>query len=707
MKRGAKKKDKPGGQMKGQGKRQSTIRKELMLEICILAALPIILLGTLTSFLIFSSTQDTLEMTMEQISDAAAGKVQAELEAIKNVAVETGCVARLSDDSLTKEEKQAIIDQRAKGHGYQRGNVLNLDGKSILDGVNYSDREYFKQAKAGKAWVSDPLISKKTGAMTVVVAAPIWQDGVSGGLVVGVVYFVPNETFLNDIVSEIQVSENGGAYMLNKQGTAIADQNMEVVASQRNTTEEAKTDDSLAALAALEGKMTGGETGFGQYTYNGVTKFLAYTPIEDTDGWSLAINAPMNDFMDSTFRAIVVTMALIMLTIVGAVVVALRVSKRIGDPVAKCTHRLELLAQGDLASPVPDVRSRNETKRLAEATSSITQTISGIIGDFEQGLSGVAHGDLTVSTSNADLYQGDYSALRTSLSDMLTRMNETIRQIGLSADQVALGSEQVAAGAQALSQGATEQASSVEELAATVTEVSVQIGDTSQNAEEARRKVDETETAMQECDRQMKDMVSAMDEISENSKQIGRIIKTIEDIAFQTNILALNAAVEAARAGEQGRGFAVVASEVRSLAQRSASAVKDIAMLIQESTERVGNGVSLANKAGETMQNMTSAVKSVQNIIDEIAHASDEQAKGISQVTIAVNEMDGVTQQNYQLVQQISSLAQSLENQASALRDAIGHFDIEQSSESGSLESLPYSGSPDNSVARITSGNQH
>ncbi len=595
MKRAAKKKEKSSGQMNGRRKRQSTIRKELMLAICILTAVSTILLGSLTSFLIFSSTKDTLEMTMEQISDAAADKVQAELDAIKNVAMETGCVARLSNDSVTKEDKQAIIDQRAKDHGYQRGNVLNLDGKSILDGVNYSDREYFKQAKAGKVWVSDPLVSKKTGAMTVVVAAPIWQGGVSGSLVTGVVYFVPKETFLNDIVSEIHVSENGSAYMLNNQGTVIADQGMDVVISQKNTSEEAKSDASLAGLAALEGKMTGGEVGFGQYAYNGVTKFLAYAPIQDSDGWSLAINAPMNDFMDSTFRAIFITMVLIVVTIVWAVVVALRVSKRIGEPVAKCTHRLELLAQGDLTSPVPEVRSRNETKRLAEATSSITRTISGIIVDFEQGLSGVAQGNLTVSTSNDALYQGDYTALRASLGNMLIRMNETMRQIGLSADQVALGSEQVAAGAQALSQGATEQASSVEELAATVTEVSTQIGDTSKNAEEARRKVDETGTMMRECDRQMKDMVSAMDEISENSKQIGRIIKTIEDIAFQTNILALNAAVEAARAGEAGKGFAVVADEVRNLAGKSAAASKDTATLIESAVQSVAKGTGIVD----------------------------------------------------------------------------------------------------------------
>ncbi|WP_312941512.1 methyl-accepting chemotaxis protein [Oscillibacter sp.] len=676
MKRAAKKKEKSSGQMNGRRKRQSTIRKELMLAICILTAVSTILLGSLTSFLIFSSTKDTLEMTMEQISDAAADKVQAELDAIKNVAMETGCVARLSNDSVTKEDKQAIIDQRAKDHGYQRGNVLNLDGKSILDGVNYSDREYFKQAKAGKVWVSDPLVSKKTGAMTVVVAAPIWQGGVSGSLVTGVVYFVPKETFLNDIVSEIHVSENGSAYMLNNQGTVIADQGMDVVISQKNTSEEAKSDASLAGLAALEGKMTGGEVGFGQYAYNGVTKFLAYAPIQDSDGWSLAINAPMNDFMDSTFRAIFITMVLIVVTIVWAVVVALRVSKRIGEPVAKCTHRLELLAQGDLTSPVPEVRSRNETKRLAEATSSITRTISGIIVDFEQGLSGVAQGNLTVSTSNDALYQGDYTALRASLGNMLIRMNETMRQIGLSADQVALGSEQVAAGAQALSQGATEQASSVEELAATVTEVSTQIGDTSKNAEEARRKVDETGTMMRECDRQMKDMVSAMDEISENSKQIGRIIKTIEDIAFQTNILALNAAVEAARAGEAGKGFAVVADEVRNLAGKSAAASKDTATLIESAVQSVAKGTGIVDTTAANLDAAAVSSRTTAEMVEKIADAAQQQAAAIAQISRGIDQISGVVQNNSATSEESAASSEEMSAQAQTLRELVGQFKL-------------------------------
>ena len=658
--------------------KQSTIRKELMVEICILVSVPMILLGALAAFLIFRSTEAALAQTMEQLSGVAADKVQERLASIENVAIETGCVAQLSSGSSTSQDKKAIIDQRVENHGFQRGNLLSLDGKSIFNGIDYSDREYFQQAKAGKAWASDPLVSKDTGEITIVIAAPIWKDGVPNGTVVGVVYFVPQETFLNDIVTEIHVSENGSAYILNKSGTIIAHKDMDTVKNQENTVEDAKTDSSLAALAALEGKMVNGESGFGQYTYNGVTKFLSYAPIEGTDGWSIGVNAPVSDFMGSTYQGILITAILIAATVITAILIAVRVAKRIGDPVARCTARLELLAQGDLNSPVPEVRSRNETKRLAETTASMTRTISGIIGDLGQGLEAIAHGDFTVTSTNQELYQGGYAALLKSIRGLITLQNGTIRQIGLSAEQVAAGSEQVSAGAQALSQGATEQASSVEELAAAISEISGQIGQTSKNAGEAMQNVDEAGVMMAQCDRQMREMVAAMGEISENSQQIGRIIRTIEDIAFQTNILALNAAVEAARAGEAGKGFAVVADEVRNLAGKSAAASQDTAALIEAAVQSVERGAGIANTTATTLDTVAENSRATAKMVEKIAEAAQQQAASIAQVSQGIDQISSVVQTNSATAEESAASSEEMSAQAQTLKDLVGQFKLKE-----------------------------
>jgi len=637
-----------------------------------------ILLGALAAFLIFRSTEVTLEQTMAQLSSVAADKVQERLASIENIAIETGYLTRLSNSSSTVEDKQAIIDQRVESHGFQRGNILTLDGKSIFDGTDFSDREYFQQAKTGKAWVSDPLVSKITGELTVIVAAPIWKDGVPNSTVTGVVYFVPEETFLNDIVTEINVSKNASAFMLNKNGITIANEDIDKVKNQDSVIENAKANSSLAAFAALEKKMVDGESGFGQYTYNGVTKFLSYAPIEGTDGWSIGVNAPVSDFMGSTYQGILITVILIAVTIITAILIAIRVAKRIGDPVAQCTARLELLAQGDLKSPVPDVRSRNETKRLAEATASMTRTISGIIGDLGQGLERIAQGDFTVTSTNQELYQGDYTALLASIKELIVRQNETMRQIGLSAEQVTAGSEQVSAGAQALSQGTTEQASSVEELAATISEISDQIGETSKNAGEARQNVDETGTMMVRCDSQMKEMVAAMGEISENSQQIGRIIKTIEDIAFQTNILALNAAVEAARAGEAGKGFAVVADEVRNLAGKSAAASKDTSALIEAAVQSVERGAGIANTTAATLDTVAENSKATAKMVEKIAEAAQQQATSIAQVSQGIDQISSVVQTNSATAEESAASSEEMSAQAQTLKDLVGQFKLKE-----------------------------
>ena len=175
------------------------------------------------------------------------------------------------------EEKRAVVENQALSHGLQRGNIIGLDGISILDGKDYSDRAYVKSAMKGETAVSEPLVSKITGQLSIMVSAPIWEGGVPGNKVAGVVYFLPNETFLNDIVASLQVSPNGSAYILNNAGYTIAHKNMDNVKNRENTQEDAKTDKKLKDLAALEVRMTLGESGFGRYEYGGSRKFLAFS----------------------------------------------------------------------------------------------------------------------------------------------------------------------------------------------------------------------------------------------------------------------------------------------------------------------------------------------------------------------------------------------------------------------------------------------
>ncbi|EJL82324.1 Tar ligand binding domain-containing protein [Pantoea sp. BIGb0393] len=286
----------------------------------------------------------------------------------------------------------------------------------------------------------------------------------------------------------------------------------------------------------------------------------------------------------------------------------------------------------------------------------------------------IARGDLTQQVEIN--VRNEMGELLTSLQEMQQALARTVRTVRDGSDAIYTGASEIAMGNNDLSSRTEQQAASLEETAASMEQLTATVKQNAENARQASQLALTASETAQQGGKVVDGVVTTMKEITGSSKKIADIISVIDGIAFQTNILALNAAVEAARAGEQGRGFAVVAGEVRSLAQRSAQAAKEIKGLIEDSVSRVNTGSVLVESAGETMTNIVNAVTRVTDIMGEIASASDEQSRGIDQVGLAVNEMDRVTQQNAALVEESATAAAALEDQASRLKQSVAVFNI-------------------------------
>ena len=454
-----------------------SIRTKITLCLILTVLIGLAASGASSIMLNYNNTMSTVEQMMSQTAVLAAGQAQQELEAYKNVVMEVGCIPQLSNPKVSVEKKQAIIDERVSMHDFQRGNIVGADGISIFDGNDYSDREYVQQAMQGNVFVSEPLISKITGELSIMVAAPLYSKGIHGKSIVGVVYFVPHETFLNDIVSAIQIGENSRAYMINKSGDTIADITLDTITVQ-NIEAEAKSDSSLQELAAIHTKMCQGKNGFGSYTNGEDKMFAAYAPVLDTDGWSIAVTAPQTNYLASTRDAMVINIAVIVVSILISIIVALALALNISKPMKACVNRMKLLVEGDLETPMPKITSKDETGVLVRSTETLVEGLRTVINDISYLLNEMANQNLDVHTAHEEVYVGSFQDILLSMRNMRIELSGAVRQVNQSAEGVANASNQLSSSAQMLSQGTTEQASAVQELAAQISTISEEVKNT-------------------------------------------------------------------------------------------------------------------------------------------------------------------------------------------------------------------------------------
>lgn len=531
---------------------------------------------------------------------------------------------------------------------------------------NYKEKDYYVRAKSeGEKGFTDAYVDDGVNMCTAFF--PIKKDD---GTVFGVVIIDIYSDAFSIIDVESETFPSMYSNVINENESILYSSHTNVIGKKFK---ETVSEEAYNAIKAARDK----KEKFSIVTDSSSGKVRRfYSPISmGANYWWVQTAVPIKE-MDAAanmIRNLIIIVSLVIVALLCFLTYVL-IKKNL-DPLKMISSAADNVAKGNFDVKL-DYNRNDEIGSAIKGLGNVVNRIQHIIGDLQDKLGEISKGNFTVDLSDNGNYVGAYAPLLDSMQSITKQLNQTMLDIRQSSEQVSSGAEQVSDGAQALAQGSTEQASSVEELSATMNEISDKIKVTASKAKEASDLGAGAGQAVQTSNAKMAEMSAAMEDIVERSNEISKIIKTIDDIAFQTNILSLNAAIEAARAGSAGKGFAVVADEVGNLAKKSQEAAQNTALLIEETIEAVQRGGRISEETAEALNSVTEKSIKITNLVDEISDASTEQAKGVAQVTEGIDQISSVVQTNSATAQQSAAAAEELSGQANILNDLVNKFQL-------------------------------
>ncbi len=568
---------------------------------------------------------------------------------------------------------------KASGKIFETVAYANLNGDSINgEGfkVGVADRPFFKGAITGQPFVSDPLISRASGNLTVTISVPVK----AGDKVVGILFAPTPVEAINKKVLAVKIGRTGYALIAQKDGLTIIHPDKEV-AMKVNALKDPNADPGRKALTQ---SLANGEQGIVTLTAMGVERFYAYAPVAGVQ-WGLAVTVPVTEVTGAISSLTMISAVTIMTVLVIAGAIIALFARRIARPIQLLEAAARRIAGGDITQAKLGIVSNDEIGRLGHSFEQMTENLRGLIRKITQATEQVAASseELTASAEQSAQAANQVAQIITGVAGGAEKQMKAVDDTAAVVDQMSAGVQQVAVNANAVA-GTAARSAGV--------------------AQDGSQAVDKAVTQMGNIEKTVTRSAGVVAKLGERSKEIGQIVDTIAGIAGQTNLLALNAAIEAARAGEQGRGFAVVAEEVRKLAEQSQEAAKQIAGLIteiqsdtdkavvamEEGTKEVRIGAEVVNDAGRAFQEIYNAINEVSTQMREISAAIGQMASGSRQVVSSVREIDGIsketasqaqnvsaaTEEQSATMEEIAASSQALAKMATELTHAVGIFKI-------------------------------